>query len=134
VKILSGAGLDVAGHKVPWTALGALAAILGAFLIWKFNQAGGVSAGAVPSGSQPSIDMGGSSVFGADQESAIANLSQQISDLGARIPTAATAPAATPGSAVNAYGVAPAVWRTYSEHQKEFLKAHPGVAVTKTWR
>ena len=134
MKVFSGTGLNLAGHKVPWTALGALAAILGAFLIWKFNQAGGVSAGAAPSGSQPSIDMGGSSVFGADQESAIANLSQQISDLGARIPAASSAPTTSPAQVVNVYGVSPTVWKTYTEHQKEFVKAHPGVDVSKTWR
>jgi len=132
MKLADSGGLNLPGHhKVPWTAIGALAAILGAFLIWKFNQSGN---GAVAAGSQPSIDMGGSSVFGADQESAIANLSQQISDLGGRIDAVQSPAAATTGVTLNAYGVLPSVWRTYTEHQKEFLKAHPGGDLKKTWR
>jgi hypothetical protein len=38
----------IAGHRVPYSLLGAAAAILGAFLIWKFNQSGGLGLGTAP--------------------------------------------------------------------------------------
>jgi hypothetical protein len=37
--------VKIGGKRVPYSLLGAAAAILGAFLIWKFNQAGGISLG-----------------------------------------------------------------------------------------
>lgn len=43
----------IAGHRVPYSLLGAAAAILGAFLIWKFNQSGGLSLGTTPASTDP---------------------------------------------------------------------------------
>ena len=37
--------VSIGGKRVPYSLLGAGAAILGAFLIWKFNQAGGLQLG-----------------------------------------------------------------------------------------
>lgn len=48
----------IAGHRVPYSLLGAAAAILGAFLVWKFNQAGGLGLGSAPASTDLSTLLG----------------------------------------------------------------------------
>ena len=48
----------IAGHRVPYSLLGAAAAILGAFLIWKFNKAGGLGLGSAPASTDLSTLLG----------------------------------------------------------------------------
>ena len=114
-KLLSGDGIKIAGHKISY---GLLAVILGvpvAFVAFHQLQGGGVSAGDTSSG-----DTG---VFGTDQEAAIANLTQQISDLGAIVKQNEDAKSA-PGPTLNQYGYDSALWKKLTEHQKEYWKLH----------
>jgi hypothetical protein len=58
--------VKIGGKRVPYSLLGAAAAILGAFLIWKFNQAGGLHLGqASPDLSGLTDALGGSGGGGA---------------------------------------------------------------------
>jgi hypothetical protein len=58
--------VKIGGKRVPYSLLGAAAAILGAFLIWKFNQAGGLHLGqASPDLSGLTDVLGGSGGGGA---------------------------------------------------------------------
>ena len=116
-KLFSGDGIKIAGHKISY---GLLAVILGvpvAFVAFHQLQGGGLSAGS--SDTSSSTD-----VFGTDQEAAIANLTQQISDLGAIVKQNEDAKSGASKSSLNQYGYDSALWKKLTEHQKEYWKLH----------
>jgi hypothetical protein len=96
--------VNIAGHKVPYALLGAAAAILGAFLVWKAHRSGASIAGAGPA---PVDTTGTTSVFGQDNTAALADLSQQLSDLGAQMNNVAPTAAGAQGTPESAASVIP---------------------------
>lgn len=76
MKIAGSDGFNIAGHKISWTMIGALAAAIGAFLVWRQFQAGGVSAGAASTGTSSS----GVSASAGDlaTDPVIMNLTQEL--------------------------------------------------------
>lgn len=93
MKLLGGAGLNIAGHKVPWTAIGAIAAVIGIILV---IRARGGSLGAAPAGAVSS------GVSGSDISGSLANLQSELAtlqgELDSQMHGAPPAPPAPPGS------------------------------------
>lgn len=81
-------GINVAGHKIPWEAIGAVAALAGVVLVIRGRQGSNVaSVGQAPSSSalDPSLGSFGSST-GSDA-AALANLESQLTTLQQSITT-----------------------------------------------
>lgn len=99
--LLPQGGINVAGHKIPWEAIGAIAALAGVFLVIRARQQGAAVASV---GQQPAptsaIDssLSGFNPFSPDPTAALANIEQQLVQLqqtGVNSPSAPT-PAASP--------------------------------------
>lgn len=89
--------LKIAGHKIPWPAIGALAGVAGVILVLR-ARAGGTQIAAA--GTAPALaDQTSVGVLGQGQEAQLANLGQQLFDLQQSLTTTVTpapAPAAAP--------------------------------------
>lgn len=84
-------GLQIAGHRVPWEAIGAVAAVLGVILVLRARQQGQnvASVGQAPA---TAADTG----FGSlqpDFSGALANISQQLTTLQQGAPSSPATPA-----------------------------------------
>jgi len=127
-KLLGNDTINIAGHKVPYALLGALAAILGAFLIWKFNQSGGVAVGATPITATP--DLTGAGVSGS-----VTDLMGPPGLTGPPGPPGPPGPGGTAGSAHPGVSDALYAWRKKKGYGSHALGAPPTTkipAITKT--
>jgi hypothetical protein len=105
MAVLPKGGVQIAGHKVPWEAIAALAGVAGVILIIRARQQGSnvASVGRAPA---TAADAGfGSLGFQPDASGALANLSQQLTSLtqslnGQAAPAPAPASTALPATQV----------------------------------
>lgn len=101
--LLGMGSINVGGHKVPYALIGAAAGVVGVVLVLRARKGGGnVVAAGQPSGA-PAMDQASQfGNFGPDYSAALANQSQQLSDLSALIqgfgqtPGTGTTPAPQP--------------------------------------
>lgn len=119
MKIAGSDGFNIAGHKISWTMIGALAAAIGAFLVWRQFQAGGVSAGAATDTSSSAVP---ASAGDLATDPVIMNLSQELAktqaDLasvggGSGTPAAATSYINLPGALIGTVSKQPAAFENW---------------------
>lgn len=102
MALLPKGGIEIAGHKVPWEAIGAIAALAGVFLVIRARQQGSnvASVGQPPASAiDPSLLGFGST--SPDFSAALANLSQQVGSLqqtGINTPSTPAAPTSWVGT------------------------------------
>lgn len=104
MAILPKGGVNIAGHKIPWEAIAALAGVAGVILIIRARQQGAnvAAVGHPPAGPYDAAMSGfGSTGFAPDYSAALANISGQLTSLqqGALSVTPSPAPVA-PGPAL----------------------------------
>lgn len=102
MALLPKGGINIGGHKIPWEAVGALAAVVGVVLVIRARQQGQnvASVGNAPASSPYSAAMSGfgSGGFAPDYSAALANISQQLTNLqqtGIGSPSTASPPPVT---------------------------------------
>lgn len=88
MAILPKGGVNIAGHKIPWEAIAAIAGVAGVILVIRARQQGSnvasvgqQPASAATSAIDPSLFGFGSTGFTSDPTAALADLSQQIAAL-----------------------------------------------------
>lgn len=76
-------GISIAGHKVPWEAIAALAGVAGVILVIRARQQGQnvVAAGQAAAVPYTAASSGFGSSFSPDYSGALANISQQLTSL-----------------------------------------------------
>jgi hypothetical protein len=104
MPVLPKGGLQVAGHKIPWEAIAAIAGVAGVLLVLRARSQGqGVSVGAAPAGFPTAADSGFGSAgsFTPDISGALANISQELAGLST---SGVNAPAPAPSSPGGIFG------------------------------
>jgi len=84
MAVLPKGGISVAGHKIPWEAIAALAGVAGVILIIRARHQGSnvAAVGQAPAATYTAADSGfGAAGFTPDYSAALANLSQQLTGL-----------------------------------------------------
>ena len=98
MAVLPKGGLQVAGHRIPWEAIAAIAGVAGVILVIRARQQGS-SVAAVGQAPATAADTGfGAAGFSPDYSAALANISQQLTNLQQ---AGINAPASSPTSATN---------------------------------
>jgi len=107
MALLPKGGIDIAGHKVPWEAIAALAGVAGVILVLRARSQGQnvASVGQAPASSPytAASTAFGASGFSPDYSGALANISAQLTSLSETGINSAPAPAAAPAATTPAY-------------------------------
>lgn len=133
MAVLPKGGLNIAGHKVPWEAIAAVAGVAGVILVLRARSQGQQVA-AVGQAPATAASAGfGANGFAPDMSGALANISQQLTSLsqGVNTPAAAT-PATVPFAAENPTGGLIPVYSYDKGHQGILGYLQSGQAFTPT--
>lgn len=82
MPLLPKGGLNIAGHKIPWEAVAAVAAVVSVLLVIRARQSGqNVASVGTPVNSPYSAAMTGFGNFSPDYSAQLANITQQLTTL-----------------------------------------------------
>lgn len=98
MPILPKGGINVAGHKIPWEAIAALAGVAGVILVIRARQSGQTVA-AVGQAPSTAAATGFGTAAPVDDSAQLANITQQLTNLSQAIAGSPPTPAPAPPAA-----------------------------------